>query len=161
MRYGLPALLLVLPAFGPAAAQEPSATADEAAQVAAACGGELYPDDVAKMSKAAVSAKLACFTRESAKKMNATLPKQIDETTRLESVSPQGTQLTYHYRVSFALADLKPGAFDAFKPSVAAKVCNAADMKAVIGMGGSYRYEWIDKNGAAIGSLLVSSCPSS
>jgi hypothetical protein len=161
MRYCLPAVLLAASAFAPVAAQDSSVKPDDAAQVAAACGGELYPDDIPKMSKAAVAARLTCFTREAAKRFNATLPKKVDEKTTLESVSAQGTQLIYHYRVDFARADIKPGALDAFKPTVAAKVCNAADMKSIVRIGGSYRYEWIDRNGVAIGSLVVDSCPGS
>jgi hypothetical protein len=160
MRHAFSAVLLALPAFAPAAAQD-SAKAADAAAVATACGGEVSHEQFVQLPPAERVAKLSCFTREAAKRFNATLPKKVDEATMLESVSAQGTQLTYHYRVTFARTDLKPGALDAFKPTVTEKVCTAEDMRAIVAVGGSYRYEWLDKNGAAIGSLVVDRCPAS
>ena len=38
------------------------------------------------------------------------------------------------------------------------KVCTAADMRSIIAVGGRYEYLWFDKNGDAIGSLMVDHC---
>jgi hypothetical protein len=159
MRSILAACLLAAPTFAPAAAQD-SANAADAAAVATACGGEVSHEQFVQLPLAERVAKLSCFTREAAGRFNTELPKKIDDATTLESVSAQGTQLTYHYRVSFARADLKPGALDAFKPTVTDKVCNAEDMRSIVSVGGSYRYEWLDRNGEAIGALVVDRCPS-
>lgn len=158
MRYACFILLPVVAAASPAAAQVKANPADAAA-VASACGGEVSQEDFQKLSKAQQTQKLACFTREAAARFNATLPQQVDKSTTLLKVSAQGTQLTYYYRVDLLLAEIRPGAVDAFKPTVAEKVCNAEDMRSIIASGGSYRYEWADRNGAAIGSLVVNSCP--
>ena len=133
-------------------------TTEDAQEVADACGGELYPEDIPKMTKAQVTAKLACFTREAAKKFNKGLPSKVDDSTTLTSVSANGVTLTYHYKVNLLREDLKPGALEAFKPGVKARVCNAEDMRSIIDTGGSYAYEWIDRNGRLIGRLLVDAC---
>jgi hypothetical protein len=139
----------------PAPAEAPNA---DAAAVAAACGGEIYPADIPKISKAELARRLACFTREAAKHFNLRLPQQVDAKTTLQRVSAEGTILTYHYTVDLLRSELPPGALDAFKPTVRTKVCGAADMRNIISLGGSYRYVWLDRNGEAIGELLVSSC---
>ncbi|HEX5183164.1 MAG TPA: hypothetical protein VFW19_08445 [Allosphingosinicella sp.] len=151
----LASLLLIAaaqPASGPAPAN------GDAAAVAAACGGEIYDADIARMSKAALAARLACFTREAANGLNRQLPQRIDKATLLQRVSAEGTTLTYHYSVDLLSSELKPGALDAFKPNVIAKVCAATDMRRIISIGGSYRYIWLDRNGVTLGDLVVSSC---
>ena len=160
----LPAALLALAAAAQASAAPPPQSGltkpspADAQAVAAACGGEIYPADVPKLGKAAVMKKLACFTREAAARFNRTLPSQVDPATTLERVSADGATLTYHYKVSIARSELRPGALDAFKPKVREKVCAAADMKSIVAIGGAYRYLWIDRNGEAIGELLVDAC---
>jgi hypothetical protein len=158
MRSRLLAFVLPLLAGVPGAAFAQANPVDAAA-LAAACGGELMPADLSKMSKAAIAARLICFTREAAARFNKTLPNQVDAKTLLERVSAEGTTLTYHYKVDVLVNELRPGAVETFKPTVKGKVCGAADMRSIISIGGAYRYLWSDRNGASIGELVVNSCP--
>ena len=102
--------------------------------------------------------KLSCFTREAAVRFNRSLPNKVDEATTLERVKANGVTLSYVYSVNMLASDLGPGVLEAFKPSVIEKVCTAADMRSIIAVGGRYEYLWFDKNGDAIGSLMVDHC---
>lgn len=148
---------LLCAAAMPSAAAAQSNPADGAA-IAAACGGEVQHDQFVRLPKAQQVRKLSCFTREAAKRFNATLPSKVDEATTLDRVSADGVTLIYHYTVNVLRAQLRPGALEAFKPTVKSKVCAAADMRSIISVGGSYRYLWNDRAGQPIGELLVDRC---
>jgi hypothetical protein len=155
----LPILLLCL--AGPAAARgEPAAAAtkEDGEALAAACGGDMSEADMRKLPPAVMREKMACFTREAAKRFNETLPTQVDPVTTLQSVSASGVTLTYHFTVAIARQDVPAGALDKLKAMVADKVCKAADMSQIIKMGGAYAYEWKDKNGELIGAHVVDRC---
>ena len=155
MRYAMLAALLSGVAVSPVSAQSTSPDADA---VAAACGGEVQHDEFAKLPKSVQFEKLSCFTREAAVRFNRSLPNKVDEATTLERVKANGVTLSYVYSVNMLASDLGPGVLEAFKPSVIEKVCTAADMRSIIAVGGRYEYLWFDKNGDAIGSLMVDHC---
>jgi len=148
-------LLALAAAPAPALAQ---ANPVDGAAVAAACGGEVQRDQFVRLTKAEQVRRLSCFTREAAVRFNRTLPNKVDAATTLDRVSADGTTLTYHYTVNLLRSELRPGALDAFKPTVKSKVCAAADMNMIISVGGSYRYVWADRTGQPIGDLLVDRC---
>lgn len=155
----LAALIFVFAAPAAAAQSTPAASNPvDSAAVASACGGEVPHDQFVKLPKAVQFKKLSCFTREAAVRFNKTLPNKVDEATTLERVAASGTTLTYFYRVNILKAELRPGALDAFKPTVIKKVCGAPDMRSIISVGGSYRYVWADRAGVEIGQLLINAC---
>ena len=159
-RASLIAFSLAFAASSPAAAQStsgPSQPVDSAA-VASACGGEVQHDAFVKLPKAEQVRKLSCFTREAAVRFNKTLPNKVDNVTTLERVEANGPTLTYYYTVNILKAELRPGALESFKPVVSKKVCDAADMRSIVSVGGSYRYVWADRVGEKIGELLVNAC---
>jgi hypothetical protein len=49
---------------------------------------------------------VGCLTAASARQLNAQLPRQVDALTRLDQVTAAGAELTYHYSISRAAADL-------------------------------------------------------
>ncbi|TFI56634.1 hypothetical protein E2493_19170 [Sphingomonas parva] len=155
---GLAATLVAAPAAAQIAKPTQAEQEAAAAAVASACGGDVSSDEAAKMPRAAIAAKLSCFTREAAKRFNTQLPQKVDEVTVLERVSAEGTRLTYHYTVDLLVADLPAGTSEAMQTGVRANVCKADDMRATMALGGSYRYVWIDRNRKPITEAVVSGC---
>ena len=152
-----PALAAMAALAAPAPALAQASPADSAG-IAAACGGEVQRDAFARLPRAERVKRLSCFTREAANRFNRTLPNKVDDATTLERVSAAGTTLTYHYKVNILRTELRPGALDAFKPTVKTKVCAAPDMSMIISVGGAYRYMWNDRAGEPIGDYLVDRC---
>ena len=138
-RSSLIAFLFTFAAAAPAAGQAASGATQQtdSAGVAAACGGEVQHDAFVKLPKAEQVRKLSCFTREAAVRFNRTLPNKVDNATTLERVEASGPTLTYYYTVNILKAELRPGALDSFKPVVRQKVCDAADMRSFVSVGGS------------------------
>jgi len=162
MRIAIAAFAVLLPAMAlaqpsPQSAAEAEAAADAAA-VTAACGGEVTPAQLAAMTKAAATARLACFTRVAGARFNRKLPMNVDPSTVLERVSTEGTRLTYHYKVDLVAANVPAAAIEGLRTKVRTNVCQSGDMREVISVGGSYRYLWNDRAGAQLAELLVSSC---
>ena len=142
----------------PAAPQTSAAKPVDGAAVAAACGGDVTPEQHAAMGKAEAAAKLACFTREAATQFNRHLPMKVDEITTLERVSSEGGRLTYHYGIDKPAAEIPAALRDALKTAVRDNVCKAEDMRATIRSGGSYRYLWLDRARTPLVELVVSQC---
>jgi hypothetical protein len=116
-------------------------------------------EQIPNMPRAQVAERLGCFTREIARRLNQQLPWKGDPFTTLDSVSAEGTTLTYHYTVDLARAQLPPAMLEALKARVRTTVCGEEEMRTTIGIGGAYRYLWNDREGGRIDELLVASCP--
>ncbi len=157
MKFPIVALTVLAAAPGaPAAAQIAPL---DSASVAAACGGEMSYDQIPTMPKAEVAKRLGCYTREFASQLSRQLPVKVDPVTTLESVTAEGTTLSYHYRADLLRAQLPREALAGLKAGVRTKVCQSEDMRNTVSIGGAYRYVWNDREGQRIGEMIVTSCP--
>jgi hypothetical protein len=132
-------------------------TPADTAAVGATCG-DMPMAQLAALPVAQRTARLACYTRESARRLSTRLPHQVDDVTVLERISVDGTELTYHNKVSVLRADVPAAAIQTFTTNVRTTVCNSEGMRNTIQVGGSYRYIWVDRNGEPLAQLLVTSC---
>lgn len=131
----------------------------DAAAVAAACGGEVQHDDFVRLPRAKQREIRSCFIRESSKRLNQKLPTRVDYTIILERTTVRGVTTTYLFRADISLKEVEPGAMDAWKPTVRAKICAEPGMRQIVSLGGVYRYVWLDHYGKYIDTLTVKNCP--
>lgn len=101
---------------------------------------------------------VACIDAVAARQLNAQLPRQIDDVTRLDRITTDGPVLTYHYTVLRRVADLPPNVIPAIEQSTRTHVCAQANMVSTMAMGGSYGYRWVDPDGREIHRITISSC---
>lgn len=148
----------LLIAFATAASAQLESRPDDVAAVAAACGAEVTIAQLKAMPRAQAEARIACFQREAAKRVNLQLPSKIDAVTTLESVTTEGPILTYHFKIDLLSANIAPANLDTFKSNVRTKVCGTQSMVQTIQAGGSYRYLWKDRNDTRFAELFVSAC---
>lgn len=103
-------------------------------------------------------AMIGCVFRQTAAQMNPQLPARVDEITIMERMSVSGATLTYHSRVEVDVAEVSRDGIAALEKATRAYVCNEQSMRSTIGMGGSYRYVWVDASGQPLHSALVEAC---
>jgi len=101
---------------------------------------------------------VGCINAQLAQQVNAQLPRQIDAVTRLDRLSTEGPQLTYHYTVLRPASDLPPNASQQLESSTRRQVCAQAAMRQTLQMGGAYAYRWVDNQGTLIHSLSITAC---
>lgn len=101
---------------------------------------------------------VACIDAEAARQLNAQLPRQIDDVTRLDRITTSGPLLTYHYSVSRRVAELPANIIPAMEQSTRAHVCAQQTMVRTLALGGSYGYRWVDPDGREIHQLTITSC---
>lgn len=80
------------------------------------------------------------------------LPLDLDEDTRLESVEIAGSALVYHQRLHTVVAaetDLERLS-PVLKQAAVREICGTPTMKAIVDAGGSVRYAYVDRDGAAV-----------
>ena len=129
------------------------------ADVAASCGGAVRHDEFVTLPRADQRTKLRCLLREASKRLNTKLPTRVEYTTLFERTNVAGTTMIYHFRADVSLKEIKPGAMEAWKPTVRAKICATASMREIVSLGAAYRYVWLDHDGKFIDTLTVRSCP--
>ena len=154
---GLTGLVGLLFTAGTASAQGLDWTAEDTAAVGAACG-DMPMAQLATLPAAQRTARLSCYTREAARRLGTRLPHQVDDVTMLERLTVEGTQLTYHNKVSVSRADVPAAAIQTLLGNVRTTVCGSESMRGTIGVGGSYRYIWLDRNNETLAELNVTSC---
>lgn len=101
---------------------------------------------------------VGCINTAAARQVNAQLPKQIDEITRLDSLSTEGPLLTYHYTILRPASSLPAGAGERLATMTRTMVCGQAQMRQTLQMGGSYAYRWVDNQGALIHEVRIDAC---
>lgn len=101
---------------------------------------------------------VGCMNAALAAQINAQLPRQVDELTRLDRLSSEGPQLTYHYTVLRAASELPANSGQQLEASTRRQVCAQAPMRQTLEMGGAYAYRWVDNQGVLIHQISVSSC---
>ena len=101
---------------------------------------------------------VGCINTAAARQVNAQLPKQIDEITRLDSLSTEGPLLTYHYTILRPASSLPAGAAERLGTMTRTMVCGQAQMRQTLQLGGSYAYRWVDNQGALIHEIRIDAC---
>ena len=101
---------------------------------------------------------VGCINTAAARQVNAQLPKQIDEITRLDSISTEGPLLTYHYTILRPVSSLPAGAAERLGTMTRTMVCGQAQMRQTLQLGGSYAYRWVDNAGVLIHEVRIDNC---
>jgi hypothetical protein len=101
---------------------------------------------------------VGCINTAAARQVNAQLPKQIDEITRLDSLSTEGPLLTYHYTIQRAASSLPPGSGERLASMTRTMVCGQPQMRQTLQLGGSYAYRWVDNAGVLIHEVRIDNC---
>ncbi len=101
---------------------------------------------------------VACIFADTSRQINAQLPVQVDELTRLDRTTTSGPLLTYHYRVARRRAELPDNVAELLEQGTRSNVCGQSNMVQTMGLGGIYGYRWIDSAGAPIHQLQISRC---
>lgn len=101
---------------------------------------------------------VGCINAAAARQVNAQLPRQIDEITRLDRLTTEGPLLTYHYTVLRAASSLPPTAGQQLEELTRRMACAQPQMRQTLQLGGSYGYRWVDNQGALIYELRIDAC---
>jgi len=101
---------------------------------------------------------VGCINTAAARQVNAQLPRQIDQITRLDRLSTEGPLLTYHYTIQRAASSLPAGAAQQLGTMTRTMVCNQAQMRQTLQLGGSYAYRWVDNQGVLIHEIRIDAC---
>jgi hypothetical protein len=88
-------------------------------------------------------------------RLRAELPKKIDDTTTLMWVRSQGTRLIFEYRVAVDGAKFDDAIKDKLRLSVTKHLCNGADTRRILALGGSFQYVYSDVAGAHLMTVDV------
>ena len=87
------------------------------------------------------------------------LPKMVDADTQLYDVTGKGREWGYWYRIArYSSRELDPAVVKkAIAPSLISQVCSTPAMvRPFMDLGGSYRYNYVGKDGKLVTSILVS-----
>ena len=153
-------MLLCLMAGGTAAAQagDPPVRVDSGEAVRQCLTPAEQRRPIASLTPAQRRRLIGCINAAAARQINAQLPTQIDDITRLDRVTTEGPQLTYHYSVARRLADLPAGIGAGVERSTRTHVCAQPQMTRTMAMGGAYAYRWVDADRTLIHQMRITSC---
>jgi hypothetical protein len=101
---------------------------------------------------------VACVNMASARQVNAQLPRQVDDATRWDRVTTEGTLLTYHYTVMRSASQLPAQIGQQLETRTRAMVCGQPQMRQTIQFGGAYAYRWLDNQGQLIHETRIDAC---
>jgi hypothetical protein len=101
---------------------------------------------------------VACANASLARQLNTQLPRQLDDTTRLDRLTTEGPTLTSHYTVLRSASSLPANAAQQLETRTRSAACAQAQVRQTIQMGGAYAYEWVDNQGTLIHRMTISSC---
>jgi hypothetical protein len=108
---------------------------------------------VARVAPADAACELA---EREARKLNASLPKRLDEDTAATRVSANGCNLTLEYQMlNLAAADVAPSGMQAMRGRVVGQLCNDPAARATLVRGGTFTNVYTDEAGAPIGRFTV------
>jgi hypothetical protein len=101
---------------------------------------------------------VGCMNTATARQINAQLPRQLDEYTRLDRLSTEGPLMTYHYTV----LRTPPGAGGdlgaRLEASTRGLTCANPQARQTLEFGGSYAFRWVDNQGALIHEMRIDNC---
>ena len=101
---------------------------------------------------------VACMNTATARQINAQLPKQLDEYTRLDRLSTEGPLMTYHYTVLRTPAGLPGNLGTQLEASTRRLTCANPQAVQTLQFGGSYAFRWVDDQGALIHETRIDAC---
>jgi len=106
---------------------------------------------------AAAPADAACeFVEREARKLGASLPKQLDEDTAATRVSASGCNLTLEYQLlTLTAAEVDPSGMHAMRGRVVGQLCTDPAARATLERGGTFTNVYNDQAGARIGHFTV------
>jgi hypothetical protein len=90
-----------------------------------------------------------------AQELRKQLPMRIDDLTTLERVMSAGTALIYQYRVEFTGNEVDVAWHQEMKKTLAANVCEQADMKFALDNGAKYEYSYFGSDGLMIADFVI------
>lgn len=111
------------------------------------------------MTRAQAQAVISCVNREVARRMSASLPTRVDESTTLIGVIAAGPTVIYSMRIDGLREDYSREDIARQEQQVRDNVCGTPEMRSVIGYGGSYQYVWLDREGRRMHSFAIETCP--
>ena len=103
------------------------------------------------------------FVEREARKLNASLPRQLDADTAATRVTARGCALTLEYRISnLSASDVAPSGMLAMREQVVGQLCDDTAARATLERGGSFTNVYYDDASARIGEFTVGKgdCPS-
>lgn len=101
---------------------------------------------------------VGCLNASLARQVNPQLPRQIDEVTRLDRLSTDGSLLTYHYTILRAASSLPSNAPQQIETMMRRTVCAQPQMRQTLQMGGAYGYRWVDSQGVLVHQIRIDAC---
>jgi hypothetical protein len=99
----------------------------------------------------------ACdFVEREARKLNASLPKRLDEDTAATRVSALGCDLTLEYQMlNLSAEDVSPSGLHAMRARVVEQLCADTAARATLERGGTFTNLYLDQSRAPIGHFTV------
>lgn len=96
------------------------------------------------------------FVEREARKLNASLPRQLDADTIAAAVTASGCALTLEYRISnLSTSDVAPGGIAAMREQVVEQLCDDAAARATLERGGTFTNVYYGNASARIGEFTV------
>lgn len=96
------------------------------------------------------------FVQREARKLNASLPRQLDPDTAATRVTARGCALTLEYQISnLSASDVAPGGVLAMREQVVGQLCDDTAARATLERGGTFTNVYYDDASARIGEFTV------
>lgn len=87
------------------------------------------------------------------------LPKKIDETTVLQSISSKNHELLFQYTIERNFADFDVSALSSsLRGSLQRHICDNADLADLVSSGAGIRHLYRDKNGLKVANVVINNC---
>lgn len=101
---------------------------------------------------------ISCINAAGAAQVNAQLPRQMDEMSRLDRITTEGPLLIYNVTITRPASALPPGTLERLATSTRSMVCSTSQMRQTIQMGGAYAYRWSDSQGQPLHQVRIDAC---
>ncbi len=101
---------------------------------------------------------VSCINAAAARQVNAQLPRQMDEVTRLDRLTTEGPLLIYNATILRPASSLSPGTVQQVAERTRTMVCAQPQMRETIRLGGAYGYRWVDNQGVLINEIRIDAC---
>lgn len=96
------------------------------------------------------------FVQREARKLNASLPRQLDADTAATLVTARGCDLTLEYRISnLSASDVAPSGMSAMREQVVEQLCDDTAARATLERGGTFTNVYYDGESTRIGQFTV------
>jgi hypothetical protein len=101
---------------------------------------------------------IGCLNASLARQVNPQLPRLLDSITRLDRLTTEGPQLTYHYTILRAASSLPAGAAQQVETTMRRMACSQPQARQTIEMGGAYAYRYVDNQGVLFHQFRIDAC---